>query len=270
MPELPEVEPTRRGIEPHLVGQRISRLDVHQPHLRWPVPNEIRALQGSVVNAVNRRGKYLLVVVPAGQAILHLGMSGSLRICTADIPRRKHDHVELTLASGNILRFHDPRRFGCMLWQAADAPLHALLAQLGPEPLAKEFDGEYLFTATRRRTVAIKNLIMNSHIVVGVGNIYASESLFMAGIRPGKAARRISRVEAHKLVDAIKEVLQQSIDKGGTTLKDFVNGDGEPGYFKQSLFVYGRAGEACRQCGGVIKSRVLGQRSTFYCAVCQL
>jgi len=269
MPELPEVETTRRGIEPYLVGQRIKQLRIHQPMLRWPIPKDTCALQGATVSAVERRGKYLLVTVPAGQAILHLGMSGSLRISDGAEPKRKHDHVEMLLSSGMVLRFHDPRRFGCLLWQATGAPLHALLASLGPEPLADEFDGDYLFLATRRRAVAIKNLIMNSQVVVGVGNIYASESLFMAGIRPGKAARRISRTDAQRLVKTIKQVLQQSINQGGTTLRDFVNSDGNPGYFKQSLFVYGRAGESCRQCNDSIKMRVLGQRSTFYCPSCQ-
>lgn len=269
MPELPEVETTRRGIAPHLLGQAITALTLHEKRLRWPIPDEVRALENAKITAVTRRGKYILVKVNAGTAIIHLGMSGSLRICTDEEPRRKHDHVEMTLASGSVLRFHDPRRFGCFLWQPAGADTHALLAKLGPEPLSDDFDGEYLFSATRKRQVAIKNLIMNSQIVVGVGNIYASESLFMAGIRPGRSARRVTRRESEKLVETIKEVLQRSITQGGTTLRDFINSDGNPGYFAQSLNVYGRADEACRVCTQPIRQKVIGQRSTFYCSQCQ-
>jgi len=269
MPELPEVETTRRGIAPHLVGQAIQQVIVHNPSLRWPVPDSVQALTQATVHTVDRRGKYLLITVAAGTAIVHLGMSGSLRICRAQEPRRKHDHVELVLSSGLVLRFHDPRRFGCFLWQATSDPLHSLLAKLGPEPLTDEFDAPYLFKATRKRQVAIKNFIMNSEIVVGVGNIYASESLFMSGIRPGRAAKRITRKESIILVSTIKAVLQKSINDGGTTLRDFVNTDGNPGYFAQSLSVYGRAGEPCNTCGELIKQKVMGQRSTFYCGVCQ-
>ncbi|MGQ7846843.1 bifunctional DNA-formamidopyrimidine glycosylase/DNA-(apurinic or apyrimidinic site) lyase [Granulosicoccus sp. 3-233] len=269
MPELPEVETTRRGIQPHLVGKTVLQVRVHNPNLRWPVPADIQALQGATVESVTRRGKYLLVDVPAGTAIVHLGMSGSLRICPADEERRKHDHIELELASGSILRFHDPRRFGCFLWQSAGERTHALLADLGPEPLSSDFHGEYLYALSRKRQVSIKNFIMNSKVVVGVGNIYASESLFMAGIRPGRAACRITRREAHALVDAIKHVLQRSIKQGGTTLRDFINSDGNPGYFAQSLNVYGRTGEPCRSCRSPIRHQVLGQRASFYCKQCQ-
>lgn len=269
MPELPEVETTRRGIEPHLVGKAIKKITIHNPQLRWPVPKEVHVLAGATVNAVNRRGKYLLIEVAAGTAIVHLGMSGSLRICHAIEDRRKHDHVELILESGAILRFHDPRRFGCFLWQAAGDPAHKLLEKLGPEPLSDDFNGDYLFKATRKRQLAIKNFIMNSAIVVGVGNIYASESLFMAGIRPTRSAKRITKKEAQLLADVIKKVLQRSITQGGTTLRDFINSDGNPGYFAQSLQVYGREGEPCRACETTIKQKVLGQRSTFYCSSCQ-
>ena len=269
MPELPEVETTRRGIEPYLLNQVIVRLIVHDKRLRWPVPDDVNALCGAKVTAVERRGKYLLVQVEAGTAIVHLGMSGSLRVCTDNEPRRKHDHFELVTASGNIIRYHDPRRFGCLLWQSRGDAEHALLSKLGPEPLSEAFNTEYLFKATRHRQVAIKNLIMNSQIVVGVGNIYASESLFMAGIRPGRSARRVRRLDCQGLVLAIKQVLTQSIIQGGTTLRDFVNSDGEPGYFAQSLKVYGREGEPCRQCQGAISQKVMGQRSTFYCRLCQ-
>lgn len=269
MPELPEVETTRRGIEPYLLNQRIARLDIHDRRLRWPVPDEISALQGATVTAIERRGKYLLISVPAGTAIVHLGMSGSLRVCTGKEPRRKHDHFEITTSNGNIIRYHDPRRFGCLLWQAQGDEEHALLSKLGPEPLSDDFDGSVLFQATRKRQVAIKNLIMNSHVVVGVGNIYASESLFLAGIRPGRAAKRITRKECDTLALTIKQVLQRSITQGGTTLRDFVNSDGQPGYFAQSLMVYGREGEPCHQCKAEIKQKVMGQRSTFYCNQCQ-
>jgi len=269
MPELPEVETTRKGIEPHLVNNTINKINVHNGSLRWPVPSSVNALEGAVVSSVKRRGKYLLINIPAGTAIVHLGMSGSLRISDPAEPRRKHDHIELLINTGKCLRFHDPRRFGCFLWQASGEPLHSLLAKLGPEPLSDAFNAEHLFKATRKRQVAIKNLIMNSEIVVGVGNIYASESLFMAGIRPGRAARRITRKESIILVETIKLVLQRSITQGGTTLRDFINSDGNPGYFAQSLQVYGRAGEPCRACAATINQKVLGQRSTFYCPQCQ-
>lgn len=270
MPELPEVETTRRGIEPYLLDQSVAKLTIHQWQMRWPIPKTIRLLKDQRIKAVDRRGKYILIKTDIGQAIVHLGMSGSLRICTdGDEPRRKHDHVEMLLSNGALMRLHDPRRFGCLLWQAADEPMHSLLAKLGPEPLECDFDASHLIQATRKKKVAIKNLIMNSHIVVGVGNIYASEALFMAGIKPMRAAGRVTYAECEKLVDAIKIILQKSIDQGGTTLRDFVNSDGEPGYFKQSLFVYGREGEDCQQCGNVIKQKVLGQRSTFYCGQCQ-
>ncbi len=269
MPELPEVETTRRGIQPHLVGKTFRQVTVHNPNLRWPVPQEINALQGATVESVTRRGKYLLLDVAAGTAIVHLGMSGSLRICPPEEERRKHDHIELELASGSILRFHDPRRFGCFLWQGAGESTHTLLASLGPEPLSSDFHADYLYALTRKRQVSIKNFIMNSKVVVGVGNIYASEALFMAGIRPGRAAHRITRREAVALVDAIKHVLLRSIKQGGTTLRDFTNSDGNPGYFAQSLNVYGRTGKACPACKSPIKHLVLGQRASFYCSQCQ-
>ena len=269
MPELPEVETTRRGIEPYLLNASITALTIHQWQLRWPIPTQINRLKNQNITAVRRRGKYILIETAAGNAIVHLGMSGSLRICTNPEPRRRHDHVEMHLSNGALMRLHDPRRFGCLLWQDASEPTHSLLEKLGPEPLKDEFSTAHLIDATRKKKVAIKNLIMNSHVVVGVGNIYASEALFMSGIRPGRAAGRVSHAECEKLVAAIKTILQRSIDQGGTTLRDFVNSDGEPGYFKQSLFVYGKEGEACQQCGSTIKQKVLGQRSTFYCQQCQ-
>jgi len=269
MPELPEVETTRRGIEPHLVGHRVTRLAVHEPRLRWPIPEAVRSLENATVASVTRRAKYLLVTVPAGSALFHLGMSGSLRLCTDGAARRKHDHVEMTLSSGGILRFHDPRRFGCLLWQPTGDGVHPLLARLGPEPLSDEFDGEILFRAARGRRIAIKTLIMNAAVVVGVGNIYASEALFAAGVRPGRAAARVTRAESGRIAQAIKTVLARSIEMGGTTLRDFVDSDGEPGYFAQSLAVYGRAGEPCGVCASPVRQRVLAQRSTFWCPTCQ-
>ena len=270
MPELPEVETTRRGIEPYLLGHHISKLTIHQWQLRWAIPKQIKRITDQTINAVERRGKYILIKTDAGTAIVHLGMSGSLRICTDHKEaKRKHDHVEMQLSSNALLRLHDPRRFGCLLWQNTGEPTHSLLEKLGPEPLSSDFDPAHLIKATRNKKVAIKNLIMNSHIVVGVGNIYASEALFMAGVRPGRAAGRVSHDECQRIVQAIKIILKRSIEQGGTTLRDFVNSDGEPGYFKQSLYVYGKEGEPCQQCDSTIKQKTLGQRSTFYCSECQ-
>jgi len=269
MPELPEVETTCRGITPHVLGQAIVRVEVYQRKMRWPIPKAIDALVGHTITAVTRRGKYIRIQVNGGEAIVHLGMSGSLRISDANQPRKKHDHVEWHLQSGKVLRLHDPRRFGCMLWQPDQVSLHPLLEKLGPEPLGNEFTADYLFAISRKRKTALKVFLMNSHIVVGVGNIYASESLFMAGIRPGRAAGRITKADAERLVEAIRTVLQRSIDQGGTTLRDFVNSDGAPGYFKQQLLAYDRAGEPCYTCGSLIKQRTMAQRSTYYCPSCQ-
>ena len=269
MPELPEVETTKRGITPFLQNQSVKKLSIHQWQLRWPIPKSVKQIEGQTITGVERRGKYLLLKTAPGQAIVHLGMSGSLRVCTNNEQRRKHDHVEILMATGALLRFHDPRRFGCLLWQAKGEPTHELLSRLGPEPLLAAFNQQHLITATRKRKSPIKNLIMNSNIVVGVGNIYASEALFMSGIRPTRQAGKLTHAECGTLVEKIKAVLQQSINQGGTTLRDFVNSDGEPGYFKQSLFVYGKQGEPCKTCNKPIKQIVLGQRSTFYCPVCQ-
>jgi len=269
MPELPEVETTCRGIAPHVVGTTVSAVDVRQRQLRWPIPLDIDKLTGVVINEVSRRGKYIQLHVPHGEVIIHLGMSGSLRLVDSGEEIRKHDHVDFKLNTGSVLRFHDPRRFGCILWHSMHESAHPLLHKLGPEPLGNEFTAEYLFNASRKRKSAIKVFIMNSHVVVGVGNIYASESLFMAGIRPGRAAGRITRVEAENLVEAIRTVLTRSIKQGGTTLRDFVNSEGKPGYFKQQLMTYDRAGKPCRQCNESIKQKVMAQRSTYYCPSCQ-
>ena len=270
MPELPEVETSCRGIKPHISGQTLSTFTVRNGRLRWPVPvAEITALEGRVLQDVQRRGKYLKLMFDCGYVIIHLGMSGNVRIVQGDEPVQKHDHLDFSFANGNILRLNDPRRFGCCLYQADINSDHSLLAVLGPEPLHDSFNAESLYQQSRGKKQAIKMFIMDSHIVVGVGNIYASESLFRAGINPKRAAGNISKNRYIVLVQAIKDVLTEAIAQGGTTLKDFVGGDGKPGYFKQQLQVYGRVGEACIHCDGFIKKINQGQRSTFYCSHCQ-
>jgi formamidopyrimidine-DNA glycosylase len=269
MPELPEVETSRRGIAPWVEGQTVSEVIVRDRRLRWPVPTDIdRLLPGQKIRSLSRRAKYLLFETDAGTVMLHLGMSGSVRIIDADEPAAKHDHVDIQLQSGKALRFRDPRRFGSLLW-TRDAGEHVLLRHLGPEPLSTEFDGEYLWQKARGRRVSIKQFIMNASVVVGVGNIYASEVLFLAGIHPKRAAGRIAADRMTLLVATIKSVLQRAIEAGGTTLKDFYGGDGEPGYFQQQLEVYGRDEESCNRCKNEISLIVLGQRSTFYCKRCQ-
>lgn len=270
MPELPEVETTRRGIAPHLLGRQVSAVIVRQPRLRWPIPSGLAGhLQGQVLEDVVRRGKYLLLRFPAGTLILHLGMSGSLRVLDTHIPVRKHEHFELVFSHGKALRLDDPRRFGAVLWTAEDPRQHELLCRLGPEPLLEEFSADYLHRASRGRRLAIKSFIMDSHIVVGVGNIYASESLFRAGIHPLRVAGATSLARYQRLVTAIKEVLQESIVQGGTSLRDFTDAEGQPGYFAQSLFVYGRGGEPCLHCAAFIRHITQGQRSSYYCPHCQ-
>jgi formamidopyrimidine-DNA glycosylase len=265
MPELPEVETTRRGLAPHLVGRKVVALDIRQPRLRWPIPRALRdKLPGQCIDSIERRAKYILVHTKAGTAILHLGMSGSLRVLPASTPVGPHDHVDWRLDSGKVLRYTDPRRFGSQLWQAPGA-VHPVLAGLGPEPLGDDFDGDYLFRRSRGRKAAVKVFLMDQSIVVGVGNIYASEALFHAGIHPKRAAGSISRARYAKLAAETKCVLEYSIARGGTTLRDFISPDSEPGYFEQELFVYGREGEPCRVCGTSIKAITLGQRSTYFC-----
>ena len=273
MPELPEVETTRRGIEPWLVDQQVERIDIRQPSLRWPIPvEEMLALQGLVVRQVRRRAKYLLVDFDHGSAVWHLGMSGSLRLVEKSEPPNKHDHVDWHLGNGKILRFHDPRRFGALLWQPQGTQLMQL-ANLGPEPLeAPDISGltaESLYQASRGKRQAVKLFIMDNRIVVGVGNIYANESLFLAGIRPTTPAGKISLARYERLLAFIRSVLSKAVEQGGTTLRDFVNSDGSPGYFAQQLNVYGRGGEACPTCQSTLKEIRLGQRSTVYCAQCQ-
>ena len=243
---------------------------VRERRLRWPIAADVEAaVRGRTVRSIERRAKYILIGFDTGTLILHLGMSGSLRLVKRDAPIRTHDHWDIRVDSGWVLRFHDPRRFGSLLWTETDPTLHPLLVKLAPEPLSDAFDGEYLFRATRKRSVAIKQLIMNSQLVVGVGNIYASEALFRAHVSPRRAARRLTRREATALAQSIKDVLGEAIKIGGTTLRDYVNADGAPGYFSQKLFVYERAGEACRVCKSAVRQFVQGQRSTYWCSTCQ-
>ncbi|HVF34670.1 MAG TPA: bifunctional DNA-formamidopyrimidine glycosylase/DNA-(apurinic or apyrimidinic site) lyase [Candidatus Saccharimonadia bacterium] len=269
MPELPEVETTRRGIAPHLVGQRIERLVARIPALRWPIPPSLaRALRGREVHEVERRAKYLLLHVDPGAVLLHLGMSGSLQVLPRGTPLRAHDHVDFELVNGQLLRFNDPRRFGCVLWQRRGTT-HELLSNLGPEPLGASFDGEHLFRASRGRSAPVKHFLMDQRIVVGVGNIYAAEALFAAGIHPKRAAGRITLARYERLATEIRRVLEYAISRGGTTLRDFLAPDGAPGYFEQELFVYDRAGEPCRVCGTALRLADWGQRQTAYCPRCQ-
>jgi len=253
-----------------VAGRRIERLLIHERRLRWPVDlGMVAAVAGAAIRHAGRRAKYLLLETDAGTLILHLGMSGSLRVLPVATPRITHDHVDIELDSGQTLRFNDPRRFGSLLFTAGDPAQHPLLKSLAPEPLEDEFDGEYLWKITRRRAVAIKQLIMNSRLVVGVGNIYASEALFRARVRPRRQARKLTRAECTKLARAIKATLAMAVKVGGTTLRDYVGVDGNPGYFRQKLYVYERADEACRVCGKPVKQFTQGGRSTYWCANCQ-
>ena len=270
MPELPEVETSRRGITPHILKQAVNQVIIRQKQLRWTVPSSIcKILPSQIIQQVDRRGKYILLKTQAGTLILHLGMSGSLRILPHDSPAEKHDHFDILFDNGKLLRLRDPRRFGAVLWTAKDPLQHKLLENLGPEPLSNAFDTDYLYSKSRNRKVAIKTFIMNSHIVVGVGNIYASESLFLAGIHPGRSAHNISRQRYQRLVDSIKHILQQAIQQGGTTLRDFTHENGKPGYFQQTLSVYGKTSQPCLRCGTLIKQITQAQRSSYYCPHCQ-
>lgn len=270
MPELPEVETACRGIAPHLVGRKIARVVVRERRLRWPVPAAlVKGLPGQIVRAVTRRAKYILIATDAGTAILHLGMSGSLRIVAASTPPAKWDHVDVVLANGQCLRLRDPRRFGSLLWTTSDPDRHKLLRDLGPEPLEAGFSGEHLYRQSRGRRVAARDFLLNSRVVAGIGNIYANEALFLAGIRPGRAAGRITRESCWQLAAAIRTILEGAIRAGGTTLRDFQNADGMPGYFQQTLNVYGRTDKPCLRCHTPIRAFKLGQRSAFYCPHCQ-
>jgi formamidopyrimidine-DNA glycosylase len=269
MPELPEVETTRRGIAPHLEGQRVSRVIVRDRRLRWPIPEDLDArLSGQRIVAVERRAKYLLINAEVGTLISHLGMSGNLRLVDAQLAPLKHEHVDIVLESGLALRYTDPRRFGSMLW-SLDPHNHALLLRLGPEPLTDLFDGQRLFELSRNKSIAVKPFIMDNAVVVGVGNIYATEALFAAGIDPRREAGGISRGRYLKLAVEIKRILAYAIERGGTTLRDFIGGDGQPGYFQQELFAYGRGGELCKVCGTTLREVKLGQRASVFCPRCQ-
>jgi formamidopyrimidine-DNA glycosylase len=270
MPELPEVETTRRSVAPHVERQKVTAVRIYDHRLRWPVPLDLaRNLVGQLVDRVERRSKYLLFRIGPGTLIVHLGMTGSLRVYRDAPARRAHDHVDIHFSNGVLMRYHDPRRFGAMLWAAPSRKAHPLLAALGPEPMDAQFNAEALYLALRRRTAAIKPALMDSRVVVGVGNIYASEALFRAGIRPTRPANRISRLRCERLVAAVRETLNDAIARGGSTLRDYVDSDGRPGYFQFDYQVYGRAGLPCRVCGSAIRMTRQGGRATTYCPVCQ-
>ncbi|MFL6591334.1 MAG: bifunctional DNA-formamidopyrimidine glycosylase/DNA-(apurinic or apyrimidinic site) lyase [Luteimonas sp.] len=274
MPELPEVETTRRGLEPHVVGRTIERIVLRRPDLRWPIPSDVGTqLPGQRITAIRRRAKYLLLDTAAGSALLHLGMSGSLRVLPATTAPGAHDHVDLLLSPprgtvSRVLRFNDPRRFGCLLWQAP-GQVHALLRDLGPEPLSDAFDGDHLFEHSRGRRAPVKAFLMDQRVVVGVGNIYAAEALFAAGISPLRAAGRVSRERYARLAGEIRRILAHAIVRGGTTLRDFIAPDGAPGYFEQELAAYGRGGQPCTRCGRPLKQASIGQRASVWCGHCQ-
>lgn len=270
MPELPEVEVTRLGISPHLIGEKIVRVAVHQSSLRWAVPDSVYLTENQVISNVTRRAKYLFIHTRAGDLVMHLGMSGKMRVVDKHLPKQKHDHIEIFLSNHTKLVFNDARRFGSCLFQSKDdeAPLK-ILSNLGPEPLTEHFDGLRLYSLSRNKTSPVKSFIMDNSVVVGVGNIYANESLFISGIDPRRQAARVSKKRYLILGENIKLVLKKAIEQGGTTLRDFTQADGKPGYFTQHLNVYGRAGEQCDSCGSIIKSKVIAQRNTFFCPNCQ-
>lgn len=269
MPELPEVEVSRLGISPHLIGNIIDKVVVRNRQLRWPVPGEVHLTEGLIVENVRRRAKYLLIDTKAGSIILHLGMSGRLSVIPSKTELQKHDHIDIQLTNGQCLRLNDARRFGACLWLDKTETDHALFSSLGPEPLTNDFDGERLYALSRNKQVPVKSFIMDNKTVVGVGNIYANESLFIAGIDPRRAAGKVSKKRYLSLAPIIKDVLAKAIEQGGTTLKDFAQADGKPGYFAQELLVYGRAKQPCVSCSEPLKSVVIGQRNTFYCQYCQ-
>lgn len=274
MPELPEVETTRAGLAPHVEGRRVRAVTLRRPDLRWPIPAEIgERLPGRTIERVRRRAKYLLLDTDAGSALLHLGMSGSLRVLPAATPVRTHDHVDIVLEGGHrdatqVLRFNDPRRFGCLLWQPA-GETHELLRGLGPEPLSDDFGGDYLFERSRGRSAPVKPFLMDQRIVVGVGNIYVAEALYAAGVSPLRAAGRVSRERYIALAAEIRRILEHAIRRGGTTLRDFLAPDGAPGYFEQELSAYGRGGEPCPRCGRPLRQAAIAQRATVWCGHCQ-
>jgi formamidopyrimidine-DNA glycosylase len=268
MPELPEVEVSRQGIAPYLEGKIITAIHVYQPNLRWPVPEEVQLTQGLVIEQVSRRAKYLLLETVMGSLILHLGMSGSFRVLDKSVPLQKHDHLDIEVETGKVLRLNDPRRFGSFLYQPP-GEIHKLLMKLGPEPLTSNFNATDMHQRAKGRKAAIKQFLMDNTVVVGVGNIYANESLFKAGIHPKREAGKISKKRYELLVQVVKEILAKAIKQGGTTLKDFSHADGKPGYFSQELMVYGRAGEPCVECYKPLSEIVQGQRRSVFCSICQ-
>jgi len=270
MPELPEVETTLRGIAPHLINKKIVQVEIRQPKLRWPIPSDLASiLTGQHIHAIKRRAKYILLTCDTGTLILHLGMSGRVRLLKSATPPMKHDHFDLIVDDGSVLRYTDPRRFGALIYTTADPNEHPLLSKIGPEPLSDDLNGEYLWRRARKRQLPVKAFIMNSHIVAGVGNIYASEALYLAKLRPQRPASRISLKDYELLAQTIKTVLQHAITKGGTTLKDFLSSEGKPGYFQTVLNVYGRHGLPCYGCGAKLKSILITKRNSVYCARCQ-
>ena len=270
MPELPEVETTLNGIRPYLQGQNLVKLVVRERKLRWPIQVGLESrISGQKIGNLQRRGKYILLPLSQGGLIIHLGMSGSMRVLLNNEQPEKHDHFDLVNEKGYIVRFRDPRKFGCLLYTSKDIYSHPRIVSLGVEPLSEIFNGEMLYSLSRTRPVSIKSFIMNSKVVVGIGNIYASEALFLSGIHPLRKSNNISRQRYQRLVDCIKQVLTKAIKAGGTTLQDFVGADSSPGYFKQELSVYGREGQFCIKCKSTIKRITIGQRSTFYCPACQ-
>lgn len=269
MPELPEVEVSRLGISPHMLERTITNIIVRNKNMRWPVPDDVQLAVGHQVQSITRRAKYLLINTSAGSIVLHLGMSGRLCVIDSNHPPLKHDHIDIVLDSGKCLRLNDARRFGACLWQSPNQATLTLFDNLGPEPLTDEFTDSRLFELSRHKTIPVKTFIMSNAVVVGVGNIYANEALFLSGIDPRRAAGKVSKKRYQTLTENIKRVLAKAITQGGTTLKDFTQADGKPGYFSQHLRVYGRVGEPCDSCQTVIKSVVLGQRNTFYCPSCQ-
>lgn len=270
MPELPEVETTVQGISPHMLNHKVSSVHVRESRMRWPIiETDVIKMLNHPITSIERRAKYILLHTQPGTLILHLGMSGSLRICPPELELKKHDHFIMEMSSGMEMRLHDPRRFGCVLWHEGDIATHRLIKDLGPEPLTDDFHAKYLIETTRNRKTTIKQHIMNNKFVVGVGNIYACEALFRSGIRPTKEAGKVSKNHLTQLTQEIKDVLSEAITQGGTTLRDFLNENGNPGYFKQRLNVYDREGEPCRTCGSEVQKIVISARSTFYCSKCQ-
>jgi formamidopyrimidine-DNA glycosylase len=270
MPELPEVETTKRGLAPYVERQKVTAVRLYDRRLRWVVPQDLpKYLIGRTIDRIDRRSKYLLFRLGLDTLIVHLGMTGSLRVHRDRPPKGVHAHIDIEFGNGVVLRYHDPRRFGAVLWSPHSEHVHPLLSKLGPEPFSAEFDAAYLHRATRKRGAAIKLALMDNHLVVGVGNIYANEALFRAGIRPTRPANRIAPARLERLVAAIRETLSDAIGKGGSTLRDYVDSAGEPGYFQLDYFVYGRTGQPCRVCGTAIRATRLGGRSTSYCYICQ-